>query len=142
MNLPQLLPEEDLQATYQNMVSYTRGLLDKLGILPYIDQLSNVDPAYTTALGSLAGPAPPRLGTLVDRHRALRMSPLWETMPRDQQLQLLRGQNTPRSPELTQTVQDMMRVRSDSPVPGLHSMHQEPVRLSWLQDLLKGGQKP
>ena len=147
MPLPQILPEEDLQATYQGMVSQARGLLEHIGVLPYIDSLSQIDPAYTAALGAVTGPppmsslgAPTRLGHVIQRYKAASESPLWETMNREQQLQYLRGQAPQRSPELTQALSQSQAIKASNVGQKFKSVGHghNGIRLGYLKELLEG----
>jgi len=80
-----------------------------------------------------ASPAPPRLGML-SRYKALRESPLWETMPREQQLQALRGQQPTRLSDLSNALtKSSSKYGEHTRGPGWHG---------WISPLIKGGRKP
>lgn len=87
------LDEEALQQAYGTVTDYTRGLLQKLGILPAIDATTQIDPAYMTALSGLVGPSPTApLQALRPRLQGLMESPLYFQTPLKQRLGLMRGQ--------------------------------------------------
>lgn len=144
--------EGALTNAYSGVTSFTRDLLEKAGLLKAVEA-TQLDPATMTALGSVAGPATavPRIGQLMDRYRALSMSPLWDTMTRMDKLNILRGSRPQHvtHPELiglpkrgTQTIDAHMRSQlgkeGGAGFELLEPWHRE--RLGYLKDLLKGAQ--
>jgi len=143
------LTEQDILAARAARRPPESGILQTLFDSLFPDPALGM-PAIPLMPGTLgASPASPRLGML-SRYKALRESPLWDTMPREQQLQALRGLPTPRSPELAQALpkaggyraaenQMINRIGKDS---RSNQLFPDNWNLGYLQELLRGGKKP
>jgi len=143
---------QQLRDAYSSVTTSANSLFDAIGLTPLLEA-TRMDPATQLAVGSAIGvPPTPRLGML-SRYRALRESPLWSTMPREQQLQALRGQPTI-SPDLRGALSKaggyraaenkMAEVLGRDPRSSGSALLQDWNRsnLGYLRDLLQGGRKP
>jgi len=140
------LTEQDILAARSARRPPEAGILQTLFDTLFPDPALGM-PAIPLMPGTLgASPASPRLGML-SRFKAARQSPLWKTMPREEQLQVIRGQPTispdlrgalPKAGGFRSATREMSN-RVGKEVPGEELLKDwNRSKLGWLKDLLEG----